>query len=219
MYRILTIAVMGLALAGCKSQSSCPTACGTAGSDILGMDNGSTLSMSNAGDYLGFGDPTVRHAVNDLRHGKLSATRINAARVLGSLGCKAGSNYAIEALEDGTKDKCMEVRTASAEALRAIGTERALRHLQEEVDKGRVAYPCSNGKAPMAESCTPEEKPCPAPKTCEPCPKTSCPAPCPKPCPTACRTCPSPCPSASPCSSGYCPHNMSKDSCSTCRGK
>jgi len=83
-------------------------------------------------------DAQVLQAAHDLYDGKMPITRINAARRLGEL--RATSNLAIERLEKGMKDDFVEVRLASAAALEAIGTDRAMRHLREAQEKGLV--PC-----------------------------------------------------------------------------
>lgn len=200
------MAVIGVALAGCKSESCYPKTNQMCGDPQWG------IGIRDAFDERS-SDPTLKAAIHDLRSGDLTSTRINAAKTLGAMGNKADVNSAVEALEKGLHDDCTEVRRVSADALRCIGSPNALRHLCKAIEEGYVsgpatATPCTPCAAPMPNTCTPcapAPAPCPAPKPC--------PAPCPKPCPSAAA-----CPSGT-CPTGSCPHNMSYSSCPSCRSK
>lgn len=82
-----------------------------------------------------------------LKHGT-DAEKIMAAQKLGEFG---DSYQAIELLEKGTKDANPDVRAASADSLRRIGSDRALHHLQEAERKGRVPAGYTEGTTPPAK--------------------------------------------------------------------
>lgn len=127
-------------------------------------------------------DADVLAAVHDLNDGKLAFTRMNAATRIGEL--RPTSNLAIEALEHGAKDSCMDVRMASALALERIGTDNALHHLTELRRNGYVpaegvivlgtpaAAACYKSEPQPSCGSITTEQPCPPPK-----PEPVCPAP------------------------------------------
>ncbi|MCL2700861.1 MAG: HEAT repeat domain-containing protein [Phycisphaerae bacterium] len=139
MYRMLSLGVMVAllgSLMGCASSGE-PQARSrwSGGSTPPGYQWGEGLtSLWDSSTY----NTQVLQACHDLYDGKMAITRVNAAKRLGEL--KPTSNFAVERLERGMKDRVMEVRIASALALQEIGTDGAMRHLKEAQEKGQV--PC-----------------------------------------------------------------------------
>ncbi len=91
-------------------------------------------------------------AAHDLNDGKLAESRFNAAKTLGDMGPQANNWLALWRLKQGCEDICPAVRVASADALRKIGSPKAMKYLNEEIKKGYIPATTSNVAPPAPQS-------------------------------------------------------------------